>query len=574
MVPPSVRDDWALKAWSSPALLALLLGRIRVVPTSGAMTPSPPLAGRLRPFRRRLWRRRALLLLLRGGMLALGCLLAANLAALLWWPDLSPGVRALPALLVLLCGCWLIVAQWPTLHETARLLDRRFQLRDQLGTAIEISAGAESGALAARQLARATAALDALPPNAWATPRLPGLERLIGLALAAGVVLSAFASPMRHPSPAALSASGPAAQHAHQAGRTRQAAQREFTLRSGPAASSRRTLPARARALPVGHMTAFAASFQARPEAQAAGSGGPLAVSSAPAEPLAVPPGDQRSGTGTGTGAQSGSVSGAASRAAQPGRAGGGGAGLGGQQSGQGTGQQSGGGTQQGTGSAQAGQSGQGATTLGAPEPGADAGSPSGAAAGHNSRGKAGQQPAGSQDTQNGSGAPSGANPFGQDGPPARAGTHGATARGNGAGQQTRTGSGASRGTGAGSQATGTTRQNGANGQPGDPEQELARRRGATTGAQASQPGPATRTASGATGPEIDIGGQVQIGGNGSGSQGMRIEPLIASPAPAPAGTLPSGSGVVRGYVPRDDSTLSPGDQGVIRAYFSQGSGS
>jgi hypothetical protein len=116
--------------------------------------------------------------------------------------------------------------------------------------------------------------------------------------------------------------------------------------------------------------------------------------------------------------------------------------------------------------------------------------------------------------------------------------------------------------------------QTGRSDQAGDPEQQLARGRGTGLAPDKGQPGAPTRQAGRASGQQIDLGGQTQSGGNGSGDQFVRIEPLDAAPAPAQPGTTASGSGVVQGYVPRDDSTMSAADQSLIRAYFTQGSGS
>src|SRR5690242_7374742 len=121
-----------LVALGCPALPTLLLGSLRFRPVFPGPTPTRALARRLRPFQRRLWRRRGMLLLLRLLPIALASVILLNLVRLWWLPDLPAVVRVVPAVVVLAFGCWLLVSQRPTPAETARLLDRWFRLRDQL----------------------------------------------------------------------------------------------------------------------------------------------------------------------------------------------------------------------------------------------------------------------------------------------------------------------------------------------------------------------------------------------------------------------------------------------------------
>jgi hypothetical protein len=67
----------------------------------------------------------------------------------------------MPGLLFVLAGFWLCVANGPGMLETACWLDRRFDLHEQLGTALEQGRG--ESALAGRQLTAAMDIADRLP---------------------------------------------------------------------------------------------------------------------------------------------------------------------------------------------------------------------------------------------------------------------------------------------------------------------------------------------------------------------------------------------------------------------------
>jgi hypothetical protein len=418
----------------------------------------------------------------------------------------------------------------------------------------------------------------------WTMPLLAGAQWLLVVVLLVGGALSAIVAPMRHELSAAQGRSIAVTRH--------------LRGQSAAATTTSRTLGMRARALlpqprqgdPVARQprastgASFAASFQMRSDSQATGPAGSTARTSAPAGPVAL--GGAGQGTRAKAGAPTRSGTGGTPSGAQGAQQGSGAPGTGGQaQTGQGASQQQQGtGTQQGLGSGSSdGQS----PSLGAPEPSTNAATTGSAGQGQRpgqsqtaQQPPAGEQPSAGQQSQANSGNPSaggtvsgGANPFGKDSTQAQ-NEPGSSAAAGTSGQRSATGPAQHAGA-SGKAPTGAhSPQNGTSAQPGDPDQQFARRRGTNEPVDPGQAQAAAKQAGRATGPQIDLGGQSQLGGDGTGAQVVRIEPLSAGPAPAQAGTSGQGAAVVQGYVPQDDSTMSAADQSLIRAYFSQGSGS
>lgn len=54
----------------------------------------------------------------------------------------------------------------------------------------------------------------------------------------------------------------------------------------------------------------------------------------------------------------------------------------------------------------------------------------------------------------------------------------------------------------------------------------------------------------------------------------VRVLPRSSVPLPGAAGSTQSGPTTVQGYVPEDNSDLSPEEQALLRAYFANGGGS
>jgi hypothetical protein len=126
----------------------------------------------LAPVKRRIWLQRALLLLVRAGVLVTGLFLLASFLNLVKLPtsrealQLAIGVVAAWALV-------LIVRQRVTYAEAARVVDRRLDLAQTLGTAVELIHAGADGRLARLQLRRATDAVRRIE-SARAVPlRLP-----------------------------------------------------------------------------------------------------------------------------------------------------------------------------------------------------------------------------------------------------------------------------------------------------------------------------------------------------------------------------------------------------------------
>src|SRR5262245_22394115 len=141
----------------------------------------------LAPIKRRIWLQRALLLVVRAVVLVAGLVLAASLLNLIRLPvghelvELGAGVVSVWALL-------LIVRQRVTYAEAARVVDRRLDLGQTLGTAVELIHAGADGRLARLQLRRATDAVRRIE-SARAVPfRLP----LRDLRMAAGLAVLAL----------------------------------------------------------------------------------------------------------------------------------------------------------------------------------------------------------------------------------------------------------------------------------------------------------------------------------------------------------------------------------------------
>jgi hypothetical protein len=63
------------------------------------------------------------------------------------------------------------------------------------------------------------------------------------------------------------------------------------------------------------------------------------------------------------------------------------------------------------------------------------------------------------------------------------------------------------------------------------------------------------------------------IGNGNKGQEIVRVVPFSAASGPGLNGPN-GGSATVEGYVPEEDMTLAPDEQALVRAYFSNGSGS
>jgi hypothetical protein len=537
------------------SLHSLSLTAPRLLPLSATLPATGHIAGALRPFRATLWRRRARVVLLRALTLALVWLLLAQL------PDLAFGLRLPvslvwgPALLLCIAGIWLVIAQRPTILETAQLLDQRFRLHNVLGTALELDAGKVTGFLAERQVARAAAQLRSLPPAAW--PVTGAREWQVPLVLLAGVVLASLAP--------SLSPSGtPGSLRAASSVRSRSIlAQVVPALRTATIAGAHTQLPLPRRSQAHGSQPAAArfpdlgATLQvhAGPLQPASGSGN-VALT-----PRGRQPGAANSAT-RGRIAQTGNSGTPGSSGTSGARTRSGGAMAGGQP----------GPPNQGSGS--------GATAVQAPQTGVQHTSGSSTARSNPAQGQ-NNSTSGSQSDQNGQDAQagqntgdtqqaqphSGLNPFGPAVPSTGQKPASAPSRGTPRSRQApRPGSPAQAKEGTSSRTNqAPTDQNGLDALP---------RRGTGAGPQTQQPAPHAGKAGPARGKQIILGGQYVLSPGATGPVLVRVVPPSAATGGELNGASGPGSGTVQGYVPENDTALSPEEQNLVRIYFSNGAGS
>ncbi len=527
----------------------LTFGPRRFSPPPPEAFPSGSLGAALRPHQRRLWRTRAIhtltrTLLVAAGWLVLAALISRELG------NSAPPFFVIPVLCCLLAGIWSAFAQRPTALETARMLDRRFRLRDVLGTAVEISGEESDTQLYHKQIASALSLLGRAPATPWApAPRREWLS--VGGLVAVAVVILVGISHQSAP----VAAAGHGKPGAPSGVRPLTLAQSVGAPRAGSYPGINQPNAATSRVTTKARIPALSLSLQIHAATQ----------------------GDQSSAVGanpylTGGALGPGSKGGTAGKGAQ------GAKGTAGQGSGAGQGQQGGGGGspqggagQQGT--AGQGQNGQGQNGLQAPQSGQQNNSgqtgqsgSSGAQPNQNqdpTANQSGQQPSGAGTD---SGAPTGANPFGKDQPPPGSKSSGAkqtTPSGKSNQQKQSNGTANAKG-GAGGKSSGHA----PNGD--DPSQGLRRRgQGGPNPSSDQQPSPATHKAGPATGPQVSLGGHYVITPGEQGQGLVRIAPQGAATGSGQQGADYAGSATVQGYVPEDSTALSPAEQAMVRAYFS-----
>jgi hypothetical protein len=555
---PRSRGAWFVLT-SRPAVIGFVLSRFGPGPLSFGprrFAPPPPdafpdgtLGAALRPHQRRLWRTRALHTLTRTLLFAAGWLLVAALIARAMGKAEAP-LFWIPILCCLPAGLWLAFAQRPTALETARMLDRRFRLRDVLGTAVEISSEESDTQLYHKQIASAMSLLNRVPPSPWAPA--PRREWLLigGLAAIGCIILAGTAHQVTsivaatHGKPGAASGVRPLTL-AQSVGAPR--AGNYPGINQPGASTSCVTTKARIPSLSL--------SLQIHAAAQ----------------------GDQSSTVGanpylTGGALGSGKSGGTAGKGAQ------GAKGTAGQGSGAGQGQQGGsGGSPQGgagqQGTAGQGQNGQGQNGLQAPQSGQqNTAGQSGQAGGAQQNQNQNQDPTTNQGGQQpnsagtNSGAPTGANPFGKDQPPPGSKSSGTRQTPqNGKSNQPKQSPGATnpKGGAAGGKGSGQA-PNGDNLPDG-----LRRGKSGARPSLNQQPSPATHKAGPATGPQVSLGGHYVITPGEQGQGLVRIAPQGAAAGNGGQGADYAGSATVQGYVPEDSTALSPEEQALVRAYFS-----
>lgn len=167
---------------SSNRRLALLYGRgLRLPPSpilihTAAPSASQIVARQLRPFQQRMHRQRIAVTLVRLLILA-GLVIAATLLLyLLGVPMPLPVTPLVAAAVVLVLGLCTLPWQCPAPAEMAYTLDQRLDLRQQIGSALELEAdGQQTGRLAPLLRERAVRAMRDAEP-AWVLP-WPSLQR-------------------------------------------------------------------------------------------------------------------------------------------------------------------------------------------------------------------------------------------------------------------------------------------------------------------------------------------------------------------------------------------------------------
>jgi len=555
---PRRRGAWFVLP-SQPALIGFVLSRFgpgplsfgprRFGPPPPDNFPVGPLGTALRPHQRRLWRTRALHIQTRALLFAAGWLSTAavisrglgEVTAPLFW---------IPILCCLLVGLWLTFAQRPTALETARMLDRRFRLRDVLGTAVEISGEESDTQLYHKQIASALSLLNRVPPSPWApAPRREWLlvGGLAAVACALVVGTSHQAAPIAattHGKPGAPDGVQPLT-----------LAQSVGAPRAGTYPGINQPSASTSRVTTKARIPSLSLSLQIH----AATQGGQSSTVSANPYLTGGALGSGSNGGTTGKGAQ-----GAKGTAGQ-----GNGAGQSGQSGG---GSPQGGAGQQGT--AGQGQNGQGQNGLQAPQSGQQNNAGQGGQAGSNQQNQnQNQDPTANQSGRQPSGAgtntsaPPGSNPFGKDQPPPGS---------KGVGTSQTTPNGKSNQPKQTPKATntksGSTGVKGSRQAPNGDNLPDGLRRGGRSGTGPSlnqQPNQATHKAGPATGPQISLGGHYVITPGEQGQGLVRIAPQGAATGNGQQGAGYAGSATVQGYVPEDTTSLSAGEQALVRAYFS-----
>ncbi len=192
-----------------PRVLVPLYGRALYLPpvrtSAERRAPDDALARGLRPFQRRLYRQRIVVGLLRtlatAIVVAIGLMLLRVFGVALPMPLPMPMLVAplVGAGVVLLAGLAVLLRQRPDPARMAHALDRCLGLREQVGSALEVSDDeARQSEMAARLRLRAEATLRDVPPTRvlpWPSTRWE-TRGVVGLALlAAGAALLAAHAP-------------------------------------------------------------------------------------------------------------------------------------------------------------------------------------------------------------------------------------------------------------------------------------------------------------------------------------------------------------------------------------------
>jgi hypothetical protein len=552
-------------------LAELLLTLPRLWRPAGGVSTQGPLIGVLLPFRRWLWRQRALVLLARATLAGSAYLVVSHFLLLRLSSSVpNPAIWA-PALLILLIGIWLSVANRPSLQETAYWLDHRFDLREQLGTALEQGANVREGSLAARQVGKARELAATLPDR-------PMEVRQQGpWALAAAVALIGVLS-MVIPGNAA-----PSAEQAYTPGPDRRA----LNTASTPIAQLTPSQQLRPRA-PL-RLPAAAANATAIAGNRPVATSQPLLSSSLQ---IKLGPASAENADASGAAPQVGNLSGSSSKTTKAPKQepSSGSSSQSQQQSGasnstrpQSSSQKGG---NKGTGQGQQGPSNNSSQQQQGTQQQLDQGAqnlpnqaPSGSSAGSQSSqgqdqtqsqsGRQSSQPPGQQ-----GGNPQ-ANPFGAD-PSAPKSRSSQPPPGNSTkivkpGQST-SGSPEQHG------STGTQQGNSSGSGDNSPDGRPYNRSGTSlpSSPDGRQPGSSGGKSSGLTHTAtIQVQGKATIGsGGGQGPDLVRVIPYGAEPGEALQGPASSGQSTVEGYVPEQSIILPPDEQALVQSYFSNGSGS
>ncbi len=552
----------------------LLLSIPRLRPSAASRAMHGSLADALHPHRRWLWRQRSLVLLARGVLAASSYVVVAHflLARLLpSAPDLAVWA---PALFFLFAGIWLCIANKPSIQETAYWLDHRFELHEQLGTALEQDPNANEHSLAGRQVARAMDLAGRLPARPmdvrqqgpWALAVAVALVGVLSVVIpgqtTSGVESASSAVPsqntsIRSPGPVARATSGqrlavraplkvaPALPHGgartgiHAVATSQPLLSSSLQIRLGPSSGNAATQDTTGAALQVAHLNGAASSKSTKAARQPPASGNsgksqrPAGSSqSSPASPQGSSQKGGNSGTGQGQ-------HGPNANSNQP---------------------------QQGV-QQQLDNGAQGSPSQAPPR------SPAGSqiSQGQNqTQSHSGRQSSQASGQQRGS---SQANPFGVD-PSAPKNKSGQTPPGNSTKTVKPGGSGTSpgqRGSAGAQQGTG-----GGNSADNSPDGRPYNRSGSSLPSSPNSPQTGGGKSSGPTHTTtIEVQGKATIGsGGGQGPDLVRVMPYGAEPGEALQGPSGGGSGTVEGYVPEQTFMLSPDEQALVQAYFGNGTGS
>jgi hypothetical protein len=486
-------------------------------------------------------------------------LILANLAMLALPPGEPRAFGWAPAVLCLFAGIWLSVANRPSFAETAQLLDRHFKLHEALGTALECDAAEQPEGMAHKQLSRARSTVRGLPQQPWKSRRRVSWAAAVTLVAAA--VLTTLIAERANPRPASQVVADRPVLPAVKGKALAQVAPNQAPLANPaltlPPLQQRRSVSSSQSGIP--QQPVLATSLQVRTGPQLAANGG--AQSGAPSVLAGNlngntsgstsstqqrsagngPSGSSQRAPGTGNGSRPGQPGNAQKQGGQGGTPGNGSTNSGGQNS---------------NGKQQLPQSG--------PQANPSQGPNSAAGSGQN-QGQSGKNS--TQSSGNGTDKP-GANPFGQDPSAAKSGQAGSKTSG---GSQPHTG-------GTQSQSQRSQQSSGTKVAPNSNQNDAAGpvRRGSQGAGSAQtnqQPNAKQGKAGPATGKQVTIGGQPLIGNGNKGQEIVRVVPFSAASGPGLNGPN-GGSATVEGYVPEEDMTLAPDEQALVRAYFSNGSGS